>query len=216
MTMAKRLKIKICGMKDPRNIRDVARLAPDYMGFIFFDRSPRCCKGIDRVIIASLPEGITPVMVTVNMPFDEIVDKAVSLGFTVLQFHGDESPEECRRLRENGFKVWKAIPVASADSFKGMETYVGCVDKFLLDTSSSSRGGTGKKFDWKLLDSYDFPVDFMLSGGIGEEDAPLVLELSHPRFSGIDINSRFETSPGVKDLGQLTRFINTIRKKIYE
>lgn len=210
MTMAKRLKIKICGMKDPRNIRDVARLAPDYMGFIFFDRSPRCCKGIDRVIIASLPEGITPVMVTVNMPFDEIVDKAVSLGFTVLQLHGDESPEECRRLRENGFKVWKAIPVASADSFKGMETYVGCVDKFLLDTSSSSRGGTGKKFDWKLLDSYDFPVDFMLSGGIGEEDAPLVLELSHPRFSGIDLNSRFESSPGIKDAVRLSQFLSRI------
>lgn len=211
MTMAKRLEIKICGMKDPHNIRDVARLAPDYMGFIFFDRSPRCCRGINREIIASLPEGITPVMVTVNMPFDETVDKAVSLGFTILQLHGDESPEECRRLRENGFKVWKAIPMASCNSLKRMETYVGCVDKFLLDTSSSSRGGTGKKFDWNLLERYDFPVDFMLSGGIGEEDAEKILSLSHPRLSGIDLNSRFESAPGMKDAVRLSQFLSRIK-----
>lgn len=211
MTMAKRLDIKVCGMKDPLNIREVAALAPDYMGFIFFDRSPRCCKGIGREAVASLPQGVTPVMVTVNMPFDEIVETAVSLGFPVLQLHGDEAPGDCRRLRERGFEVWKAIPVASAGSLKAMEKYVGCVDRFLLDTSSSSRGGTGKKFDWALLDSYGYPVDFMLSGGIGEDDCGEISGLGHPRLSGIDLNSRFETAPGIKDARRLSRFISRIK-----
>ena len=207
----KKLEIKVCGMTQEANIAEVSSLLPDYLGFILFDRSPRCCRGMDPGLPDSLPSGVQPVLVTVDMPVEELVSEARSLGIRTLQLHGSESPETCRRLKAAGFTIWKAVPVSSTSDFAALERYAGTVDRFLFDTSSPLRGGSGRKFDWSLLDSYSLSVPFMLSGGIGPDDAGSISELRHPMLAGIDVNSRFETAPGVKDAALIKSFIEKIR-----
>lgn len=210
--MEERLKIKVCGMRYADNICEVSGLPVDYMGFIFYDRSPRCCRGIDPGILGSLPESVTPVMVSVDMPEEELLQLASLFGFGTLQLHGGESPEMCRRLRERGFKVWKAIAAKSAESIRSAEDYAEAADMFVFDTASPKQGGTGQKFDWDILNNYRLPVPFMLSGGIGPEDAAAVKVFSHPKLVGVDLNSRFEVQPGRKDSDRLARFVSSLRK----
>lgn len=206
--MDRKLKIKVCGMKDAENISEVAALKPDFMGFIFHDPSPRCCRGISADTVRELlPMGITPVMVSVDMPGEELEALATLHGFNVLQLHGKESPEQCSRLRGQGFCVWKAASLSEEADLEKLKPYVGKVDMFVFDTPSAMHGGTGRKFDWTLLKGYDLPVPFMLSGGIGPDDKELIDDLDHPMFAGIDVNSRFETAPGIKDVGMLKEFI---------
>ena len=206
--MGRRLKIKVCGMKQPENIREVAELKPDFMGFIFYDPSPRCCRGIPSEAIRMLPlKGITPVMVSVDMPEEELEALAALHGFSVLQLHGKESPEQCARLRGQGFCVWKAIPFSPETDTELLESYVGKVDMFVFDTPTSGHGGSGHKFDWSLLAAYSLPVPFMLGGGISLDDAEALKALNHPMLAGFDVNSRFETTPGVKDAEKLQKFI---------
>lgn len=198
-------------MRDSDNIRDISELAIDYLGFIFFQKSPRNAFGITDNILSILPERVTQVMVTVDMPEDELVKTAERYGFRILQLHGNESPEECEMLRSKGFTVWKALPIADGDSFKVADKYVGKIDAFLFDTAAVVKGGSGKKFDWKLLDEYKSPVDFMLSGGIDSGDEKDILEISHPCFRGIDINSRFEDAPALKNIKKVAEFITKLR-----
>ena len=207
------MKVKVCGMRDAGNIAETAALKPDYMGFIFYKPSPRNCFGMDSSIIASLPEGIDPVMVSVDMTEDEIIETAGHYGFHVLQLHGKEAPEMCENLRRRGFKVIKAIGMHSKGSLKEMQEYTGAIDLFLLDTHTTSKGGSGRKFDWSILNDYDFKEPFMLSGGIGPDDAETILSVRHPNFYGIDLNSRFESSPGIKNVPILHHFLHQLNKK---
>ena len=213
MEESRKLKIKVCGMREPANVRMVAATDPDYMGFIFFGRSPRYCGETATEALAALPETVTPVMVTVNMPLQEILEISGRLGIGTIQLHGDETPEMCRELKSTGKMVWKAFPIVSEESFGKMSPYCDVVDMFLLDTSTKARGGSGRKFDWTLLNKYNLPVDFMLSGGIGEGDADEILKLDIERLAGIDLNSRFELDAGIKDAGKLQEFISIIRKE---
>ncbi len=210
--MKRALKIKVCGMRGPGNIEKVAALGPDYMGFIFHDPSPRCCRGIAAKVVASLPDEVVPVLVSVDMPEVEIVALSDLLGISTLQLHGSESPDLCMKLKRKGFTVWKAARLESAKDIVALEDYAGAVDAFVFDTPSASYGGTGRKFNWQLLDDYDLPVDFILSGGIGEDDVEAISSFPDPRFAGIDLNSRFEVAPGVKDEVKLRKFINEIRQ----
>ncbi len=205
------MKIKICGMKDTGNIAEIASLKPDYMGFIFYAPSPRNCIGIDPAVLTSLSEGINPVMVSVDMPEDEIISTANRYGFRTLQLHGNESPEMCRRLRDSGFKVIKAMGMHSEESIEELRKYEDSVDLLLLDTHTPTKGGSGKKFDWRILDAYDLQKPFMLSGGIGADDAEAILAVRHPKFEGIDLNSRFEISPGVKNKTLLNNFLSQLK-----
>lgn len=206
------LKIKVCGMTRPGNIREVAALGPDYMGFILYPRSPRYIGDALPVEVASLPAGITPVAVSVNMPADELAAFASRSGISTVQLHGDETPGYCHNLRARGLVVWKALSVASADDFSRAGEYAGAADMLLLDTATASRGGSGRKFDWTILDSYRGPLPFFLSGGIGPDDYEAVRAITHPLLRGIDLNSRFETSPGIKNPHLLSSFIATIRQ----
>ncbi len=206
------MKIKVCGLREPENIAEVAGLRPDYAGFIFYKPSPRYCGDLPAGVISGLPSGVEPVAVTVDMDEDEICAIAGRYGFRTFQLHGHESPELCFALRTRGFKVIKAFGIRSAQSFEDMREYEGAVDCFLLDTACAMKGGSGRKFDWTALDSYNLDTDFMLSGGIGECDAEAVAAISHPRFAGIDLNSRFETLPGHKDTDRLRLFFNAIRE----
>ncbi len=204
------MKVKVCGMRDAKNITEVAALSPDYLGFIFYKPSPRCCNDIDPEVIESLPNGIEPVMVSVNMAEEEVKSVAKQYGFRTVQLHGNESPEMCQNLRNSGMTVIKAMGMSSEESLKALHKYGGAVDFFLLDTKTPSKGGSGKKFDWSILEVYNLDEPFLLSGGIGPDDAEAILSITHPKFIGIDLNSRFEISPGLKNASLLKLFLNKI------
>lgn len=208
------LMIKVCGMRSPHNILEVASLRPDYMGLIFYPKSPRFCGEAAPLALQAMPCTVNPVMVTVNMDIHLIRDLADRYGIRTLQLHGDEPPEYCQTLKECGKIVWKAVGVSDADSLECASRYAGVADMMVLDTASKLRGGAGRKFDWNVLLEWKHPVDYILSGGIGEDDAEVVLRLkkSQTHLRGIDLNSRFELSPGIKDVSSLSRFIETIRK----
>ena len=212
--MMDRIKIKVCGMRREGNVREVASLDIDYMGFIFYERSPRFCSCLSRDVLSMLPPGVKGVAVTVDMDESEILGLAGQYGFGIFQLHGSEPPELCRRLRERGLKVIKAMPVGQdAGALGSLGRYAGAVDLFLLDTACAGKGGSGKKFDWGMLERYDFGEDFILSGGIGGEDAEAISAIRHPRFAGIDLNSRFECAPGEKNVSLIAEFIDRVRKK---
>lgn len=203
--------IKICGMRYPENIDEIAPLTPMMMGFIFYPGSPRDATGIDESVVRNLPSYIRPVAVTVNRSFDEIMELCNKYGFKIVQLHGDESPELCQRLKDAGLIVFKAVAVGDSVDKSMLESYQKSVDLFLFDTKSDKRGGSGKKFSWDLLDSYDLDVPYLLSGGISPDDVDAIVKAMRPGMAGIDINSRFEDAPGHKDLGKLINFIVKLR-----
>lgn len=204
--------IKICGMREPENIRDAAALCPMLMGFIFHDKSPRDASGLDPEVVKSLPGYVRPVAVTVDKEYDAVMELCGKYGFGIVQLHGSESPELCRRYKDAGLVVLKAIGVDADTDWEELRVYEGKVDMFLFDTLTPSHGGSGRKFDWSILDSYPLDIPYLLSGGIGADDADRVIAAMRPGMAGVDINSRFETAPGHKDLQALIHFILTLRK----
>ncbi|WP_295729173.1 phosphoribosylanthranilate isomerase [uncultured Muribaculum sp.] len=203
--------IKVCGMKEPDNIRNVAALTPMMMGFIFYPGSPRYAGGLDPDVVRSLPEHVRPVGVFVDATVDEVLSVCDRYGIRIAQLHGDESPETCRRLREAGMTVFKAVGIADETYMKRLEGYAGSVDMFVFDTKSEARGGTGRKFDHSLLDGYALDIPYLLGGGIGPDDVDAIVAAMRPGMAGIDINSRFEVAPGVKNLRTLIKFILSLR-----
>ncbi|WP_298062378.1 phosphoribosylanthranilate isomerase [uncultured Rikenella sp.] len=206
--MANNLKIKVCGMRDPANISAVAKLRPDYMGFIFYERSPRYAASLAP---SALPQEVRRVGVFVNAPTTEIAGTAERYGLHAVQLHGSESPESCRRLREMGYEVIKAFGIETAADFAQTAGYAACCDLFLFDTRTPKHGGSGDRFDWRLLDGYTGHVPFLLSGGIAPTDTDAISILNHPMLYGIDLNSRFEIEAGLKNTELLEHFIQTIR-----
>ncbi|MBD5387280.1 phosphoribosylanthranilate isomerase [bacterium] len=202
------MKIKVCGMREPENMLAVAASGIDFMGFIFYAPSPRYCGAtLTREMIEHLPEVVEPVAVTVNMDEDSILDLASEYGFRFFQLHGNETPEFCRSLREKGYKVIKAFGIKEESDFENVKRYSGCVDYFLFDTASASRGGSGKKFDWDMLGCYSLSEPLILSGGISPDDVGEIMQINHKSFAGIDLNSRFEVAPGLKDPGAVRQFV---------
>lgn len=215
--------IKVCGMREPENIRQVSALGIDWMGFIFFAGSPRAVgsnaetgsvfsQGKDRAetIQGNLP--VEKVGVFVNSEVGEILQTAEKFRLDSIQLHGKETPAECRFLRKAGYKVIKAFQISSEESLKEIEPYTDCADYFLFDTPCKNYGGSGICFDWSVLESYRGKTPFLLSGGIGPEQAGEVREFHHPRFAGIDLNSKFEIYPGKKEVNTLAAFIRKIRE----
>lgn len=205
------MKIKVCGMREERNMYEVASTGIDMLGFIFHSPSPRFCGNqIGPFTLGRLPESVCPVAVTVDWSEAAVLDLASRFGFRYFQLHGDESPELCDALRKAGLKIIKAIAVRERTDVKKAEKYSGKVDYFLFDTKGVEKGGTGRKFNWDFLSEYSLPERFFLSGGIGPEDVEAILAFSHPGLEGLDLNSRFEKSPGVKDVDRLRVFLSAI------
>ena len=201
-------------MTNPENIREVAALEPNYLGFIFYPKSPRYVVGkLDSESINVVPKNIWRTGVFVNEREKNILDLAEEYGLKALQLHGDESPELCTALCFAGKSVIKAFRIDENFDFSQLVEYLDCVDFFLFDTQTKSYGGSGKKFDWSVLKSYIFRTPFFLSGGIGPDDVEEICKLKHPKLYGLDLNSKFETEPGVKDADALRRFLEEIRKK---
>lgn len=190
-------------MKIQENIREVATFAPDYMGFIFYKPSPRFVEDLDAEVLLALPSSIRKTAVFVNQTETEINEVIKKYAFNAVQLHGQETPEFCLSLKQGGLTVIKAVGVDADFDFQLVVPYTDAVDFFLFDTRTKEHGGSGQAFDWQLLEQYALGIPFFLSGGLGLENLDLVLQLKHPSFYGVDLNSRFETAPGTKNINQI-------------
>lgn len=212
MESSERIFIKICGMRDESNIRDVAAFAPDYMGFIFFPASPRYV-GNSFEIPAALPPTIRKVGVFVNEQAVIILKKAKELGMDHIQLHGNESVGLATELRDAGLKVIKVFSVDDAFNFLSTKPYVPVADYFLFDTKGKHYGGNAKTFNWEILKHYDQEVPFFLSGGLSPDNVLEVLELKGMNLHGLDINSGVEEAPGFKSLEKLESLFEKLKRK---
>ena len=204
--------VKVCGLREPANIRAVARRPVDLCGFIFYPRSPRCVPD-DELHAEAVRNCRKPAVgVFVDAQPREMLRTAERFGLRWLQLHGDESPETCTALRQRGYGIIKAIRVATAADLAAVRDYEGCADYLLFDTRCDGYGGSGRRFDWTVLDAYTGSTPFLLSGGLDAECAEAVKRFAHPRFAGVDLNSGFETAPAVKDAGKLEKFIPKIQQ----
>ncbi len=199
--------IKVCGMRDSQNIKEIAALGVDYLGFIFYAKSPRYAAAVDKAVLSSLPESIKKVGVFVDESVEQMRETAKEYGLDVLQLHGGETPLQALQLREEDYTIFKAFPIAEAADFEYLEEYEGCCDYFLFDTKTLQHGGSGQKFDWSLLENYKGKTPFLLSGGIDLDDAETIKKIKHPMFAGVDINSKFELEPALKDVEKVKKMI---------
>ena len=231
--------IKVCGMRETENIREVAELGIDMMGFVFWPESPRFVKMIsaragiipdyseERLrkmrqgqesssAVASRPKRVG---VFVDEMPQSIVTRVYNYDLNYVQLHGNESAVMIENLKRTlipdiapDIKIIKALSIREKDDVKRWREYEGTADMLLFDTKCKTVGGSGEQFDWTVLEAYDGNIPFLLSGGIGPDDAERVLKFSHPQFAGIDLNSRFEISPALKNVDELKSFIQTIRQ----
>lgn len=210
------MKIKVCGMRDAANIRAVEQLGVDLIGLIFYPKSPRF---VSDVTVLPAEKKADRVGVFVNATVDNVLEKIPACQLDCVQLHGKESAEQVAELRKrldaeglNGVQVIKAISVSSADDIALASEYAGVADFLLFDTKCEGMGGSGRKFAWEVLDAYQGQTRFLLSGGISPDDAEQVRSFSHPMMAGIDLNSRFELSPGMKNVHALAAFLQGIRQ----
>lgn len=192
-------------MRDAQNIRDVESLGVDWIGMIFWPKSKRYVAEVPSY----LPEHLKKVGVFVDSTLDDILQHISDYQLDIIQLHGQESPDFAKALKPH--TIIKAFNIEKADDLLQTEKYEGIADYFLFDTKGKMVGGNGQKFDWSVLTAYQGKTPFLLSGGIGPEDTESVKSFHHPRCIGIDLNSRFESEPGFKDINQLKTFINNIR-----
>ncbi|MDH6343920.1 phosphoribosylanthranilate isomerase [Parabacteroides sp. PFB2-12] len=203
--------IKVCGMTDPENIRAVAALNIHWMGFIFYKKSPRYLSEVPVLPTSLAGKEPKRVGVFVNPSLQEIRERVAAFRLDYVQLHGNESAAFCRHLQELGIAVIKAFSIETADDLQQTAVYEDHADYFLFDTKSKYYGGSGKQFDWSLLAHYKGATPFLLSGGIGPEDTEHIQRFHHPAWAGIDLNSGFETAPGLKEPHKLNKFIQSIQ-----
>ena len=196
------MKIKVCGMKFPDNIQSVAALQPDYLGLIFYEKSPRYAADLSPDELQMLLLSPKKVGVFVDENPEKIKETIRKYQLQAVQLHGNESPAICSALKTQ-VEVIKAFGVDETFDFHQLEAYADSVDYFLFDTKTASHGGSGKTFDWQILQNYQLKTPFLISGGISNENLEEVLKLKHPAFTGVDLNSRFETAPGLKNIKKL-------------
>ena len=203
------MKLKICGMKYPDNLSAVASHAPDYLGFIFYEKSPRyMANTLTPADTRRVPDTIRKIGVFVNAPSSVILAQVERFGLQGVQLHGSEPPELCGELKGANVLIVKALPwTSNREDQARWEAYQPYVDYFLFDTPTPQHGGSGRAFDWAHLASYRLSTPFFLSGGIGLDNVDQALRLDHPNLVGIDVNSRFETAPGRKSIDQLQQLI---------
>lgn len=232
------MKLKICGLKHPDNVHQLLTLEPDYLGFIFYKKSPRYVgEFADLDWVKNLPGSAQKVGVFVNEEVEVMQSIAAALGLNVVQLHGEEPPVVCEAMKKTGLEVWKAFGVNEDFDFEKTAAYADVCEKFLFDTKGKNRGGNGVAFDWGLLEKYEGETPFVLSGGIGplpltpKGEPNLGSSQLNSRFlwssdglqslgsplgvrglAALDINSRFETKPGLKDFELVKKFKHELFK----
>jgi phosphoribosylanthranilate isomerase len=219
-----KLQIKVCGMREPENIRALNTLDVDMMGLIFYPKSPRYVRSIpvsagivpDRAASLLRPRAKL-VGVFVNEMPQTVVTHAYNYRLDYIQLHGNETPTYIDNLKRTlipdilpDVKIIKAISIREADDVKRWRQYEGHIDLLLFDTKCKTVGGSGEQFNWSVLSKYDGDIPFLLSGGIGPQDAESIRQFKHPMFAGIDVNSKFEDAPAHKDIDKLQNFISCI------
>lgn len=225
------MRIKVCGMKNPENIQEVAQLQPDYMGFIFYEKSPRFVGGS----IPDIHSTIKKTGVFVNASLQFIQKKVKDFNLQAVQLHGQESPEFCRELKsfdiaclersrkaQNDIlgkktsshlvEIIKVFSLKDQFDFQELAPYLPVVDYFLFDTKGKLHGGNGATFNWDVLENYPFEKPFFLSGGIGLEEVEALQSFQQKNLPlyAIDVNSKFETGPGRKNIARLKEFKNKL------
>jgi phosphoribosylanthranilate isomerase len=205
------MKLKICGMKYPENIMEVAALQPDYLGFIFWEKSSRYFDGQ----IPELPKSIKKTGVFVDESIAIIIEKIIKNNLQAVQLHGKESADFCLNLRSefdrlnlNKIEIIKVFSVADDFDFERLKPFESLCDYFLFDTKGKLPGGNGTTFDWNVLKNYPSSKPFFLSGGIGLEESENVEEIISTNLPvyAIDVNSKFEIEPGLKNTKLLREF----------
>lgn len=198
--------IKVCGMRDTENIREIDLLGIDMIGFIFYPKSPRYVYELP----AYLPLNAKRVGVFVNEDKQTVQMFTDRFNLNYIQLHGDESPEYCYSLYTAGLKIIKAFSISHAEDLRKVHDYEAYCELFIFDTKCEQFGGSGNQFDWSILNAYNGHVPFLLSGGIHSDSIKALREFQHPYLSGYDLNSRFEIKPGKKDAQKIKQFLNEL------
>ncbi len=204
-------------MREVENINQLQELDIDFMGIIKYPKSKRFVDLQQSKRIEKLTMNKGTAGVYVNATIEQILQDVVPLQLDMIQLHGDEDPAFAKALLELDFKIFKAIQITPDFDFASLKiweelsaNYVGKFF-FLFDTATKEYGGSGKQFDWDSLTNYKGKTPFLLSGGIGPEDVETVRNFTHEMMLGIDLNSKFESKPGLKNIDELKRFIKEIR-----
>lgn len=217
--------VKVCGMRDEANIGEVLNhsIRPDYLGFIFYEKSPRFVEHtLSEDFMRSLARQVATVGVFVNAQADDIVRAVERFNFHAVQLHGGETPEFCLSLQRqlqhhySSVQIWKAFSIATKEDIASIVQFNCTINLALLDTKGLAHGGNGTRFDWTLLQYYNASMPFFLSGGIALEHSSEILSLykqrAYPQLFGIDVNSKFEIAPALKDAGRVYQFLSQVVK----
>ncbi len=211
------MRVKVCGMTDVDQVNQLNQLGVEFCGFIFYPKSPRYVfKHMPAINIKRIRGNINKVGVFVNAYTDDILKTVDDCGLYLVQLHGDESPRECERI-SNYVSVIKAFRLSEDDNILWkIKDYIDVCDMFLFDTEGAGYGGTGKKFNWNVLKGLDIRKPFFLSGGIQNDDVFALKEFTNDSVAkdlfSIDINSKFEISPGIKDMDKVSQFVTQIKQ----
>ncbi len=204
------MQLKVCGITTSEDILNLITMKIDRLGFIFYHKSKRYVYG--KLIedgLKEIPKHIKKTGVFVNAEIAEIENIIDQYHLDSIQLHGDESPEFCRHFK-NTVEVIKTISIKDKSSFETAKMYKDACDLFLFDTQSENYGGTGKTFDWQWLEAYTLDKPFYLSGGISLENCKEIKKIKHKQLIGIDVNSKFEIRPGIKDIDKIKQLIDLI------
>lgn len=215
--MTNNIKVKVCGMNDVHNLRSLLQIPIDYVGFIFYEKSTRFCSLDRRQVKAIWKESETnaqKVGVFVDAPLEYVIKTSQDYDLDLVQLHGKESLFYCEALQEEGIKIIKAFSLDDTFCFSNTEAYKYYVDYFLFDTKGLNPGGNGTKFNWDILSNNIFSIPYFLSGGINKNDDVRIrnMNMNTKALFAVDINSRFEVSPGMKNLEEISTFVYKVKK----
>ena len=211
------MRIKVCGMRDAHNIEQLLELQPDYMGFIFYEKSARnVADELDEVLLKSFPKTTKKVGVFVNASAITILEKVKKYQLDYVQLHGEELPNFCKDLQLKGINIIKAFSLDENFNFAQLNNYKPWCDFFLFDAKGQNKGGNGITFDWSILERYDNEKPIFLAGGIDLENAEEALNMTGLKIHAIDINSRFELSPAMKDVEKVQELMYILKPDLVE
>lgn len=208
------MQVKICGMREAANLRDIASLSPDFVGFIFYAKSARfVADALDAEALRALPASVRKVGVFVDADLPTVLATATRYGLDYVQLHGHETPAYCQAAHAQRLCVIKAFSIAERFDFNTLAAYAPYCEFFLFDTKGAQPGGNGTAFDWRVLADYHGPTPFLLSGGLGPGNADELRNFQHPQLAGYDFNSHLETAPALKDVAATQQLLARLRPR---